>query len=385
MVTKITDAMDCDIAASRIGAPISRPRARSAARPPAIVPTTAPTQDDGADDTAGSAHGEARVALVEGGRPEPESARRTGRDRRSDHQGPQRGNAQRDLHLLPQGSRARAARDLEQGAFICCPLVALSPARLAHAPHPEGEDRAGHADDEERGAPAERSADRRAQREPDGGADRRCGALVGVRAPADRRRVVVGHQRRRGGVVDRLAHAEGSAHEEELPEVPDGGVERGDDTPRTEDDGDDARPTQSIGHVAGRDRRQEAHHDEDRSEDADAGIAETEVVLDEGDDPVEDASVYRVDERNERKDDDRPAPIAPPVGLRSPANLGGLRHRRRTPSLRATIDHASAVRLGVTRASAEARQLTRELHAGVRIHASSSSAVMGSEISGPCA
>ena len=179
---------------------------------------------DGADEDEhagepGRAAGPQRgVALVERGRPEPEPRQRARRDGRADHQRAQRRHPHRHPHVAQQrrhaGVALRRHRRLhgQRRLRLLGGHVALAPARLGQPPHDQGEQRAGHAHQEEGPAPAEQRRHPAGDAQPERLPEERRGPLEREGAPADIGRVVVGEQRLRRRVVDRLADAERGPH-----------------------------------------------------------------------------------------------------------------------------------------------------------------------------
>ncbi len=189
---------------------------RSVIRPPTTVPARAPNRMSTPARPAPPPLPRLGVALEERGRPEAEPGQGAGGDRRSDHQGSEGRHRRGDAHVAEHGAAEPGAPWPADRRLATAP-VALAAARLGEAPDAGREQRARHAHDEERPTPPERAADHAAEH----GAQRRThegqDPVVGVRPSPPRDRVVVGEQRLRGRVVDRLADTERGPHREELP------------------------------------------------------------------------------------------------------------------------------------------------------------------------
>ena len=183
--------------------------------------------------------------------------------------------------------------------------LGLAPPRLAQAEHGQGDDGAGHADHRERPPPPERLADPPAERQADA-ATHEERHLLGREDPTPHAgRVAVAEERGRGRVVDRLADAHRRPGEQQVDVVDRGGRQQDEPAPAQQRPAHDAGPAVVVGHPAGRDRGHAAHDDEHRRDEAELGVAEVPLVLEDRQHAAGHRHVDLVDEADRRHDPQR--------------------------------------------------------------------------------
>ncbi len=245
----------------------------------AKVPPMAPTRMSDAGDAGGSLGAQRGVALVERRRPEPEPAERSAGDGRADHERPQSAHA----HAPPARRRSRAPTPAsrsgttgrggwerrfglvaEGGSVALAPRWARAAARrpppaATRARRPRGRPSASRTGGDHRRHHRARWPARRSGVDPQ----------EGVGPPPHLGAVVVGDQRLRRRVVDRLADARGRPARQGTARSSGRCALRAEmSAPRRQHHGDDPGAPVAVGEVARRQRDEEAGEDEDAAEQA---------------------------------------------------------------------------------------------------------------------
>ena len=173
--------------------------------------------------------------------------------------------------------------------------VELSSGRLVEGAHEVGDDEPGDDHEEERGAPPEHATDHPAEEDSCAAADEAGHPLQPQHPAPGSRRVVVGEKARCSRAFEAVGRPEHHARGEEHRETDREAAGEDDHRPARDHQRDEPLPIHAIGEVTGREDHEEAGDRRGRGDGAADRVAETPLVLEQRQDPGDDAGLDAVD------------------------------------------------------------------------------------------